>query len=443
MKMNVREAAFHSLLAVCKDGSYSNIIVSKTIQKQNFDDRDRRFYTELVYGTLRTLNYLDHIISTVSTRDIKKLDPVCLAILRCGLYQLFFMDKVPPSAACNEAVKTARRFGNAGMAKFVNALLRNSLRKKETFTVPTPAEDVILHLSLTYHQPTWLVRKWVKDFGREEATALCRYFDRVPDLCVRTNTTRTTREKLMTLFTQKGVPCRCALHAPEGIYLEKNPGIRTLTEIAGGLGMIQDEPSQLVAHVVAPQAGEVIFDVCAAPGGKTTHLAALGGSGCLVYGFDIYEHKLKLIKENARMLGLENIRTVLQDAVLLGHRYAAKADRVLVDAPCSGLGILRRKPDLRWRKRPEDLKALPPFQRQLLESAAKCVKPGGILVYSTCTINKEENGAVVDSFLAAHAEFKAVPIGNSLGFRQDTPYLCILPQRDGLDGFFIAKMQKA
>ena len=143
------------------------------------------------------------------------------------------------------------------------------------------------------------------------------------------------------------------------------------------------------------------------------------------------------------MLGLENIRTVLQDAVLLGRKYAAKADRVLVDAPCSGLGILRRKPDLRWRKRPEDLKALPPFQRQLLESAAKCVKPGGILVYSTCTINEEENGAVVDSFLAAHAEFKAVPVGDSLGFRQDTPYLCILPQRDGLDGFFIAKMQKA
>lgn len=440
--MDARTAAFHTLLAVCKDGAYSNIAVSQTIKKQKFDDRERRFYTELVYGTLRSLNYLDWIVNRLGTRRAEKLDPVCLAVLRIGLYQLFFMNRVPPSAACNEAVTAAKRFGNTGMSRFVNALLRGSLRRRDELVVPGPEDDLVMHLSLTYHQQAWLIRKWLKDFGEEETAALCRYFDTVPPLCIRANTNRISRAGLMERLRAHGFICRAAEHAPEGIYLDTNPGIHKLRIVAEGLELIQDEPSQLAAHIVGPQPGNIIFDLCAAPGGKATHLAALGGETCRVYAFDIYAHKLKLIEENAVRLGLKNIKVVLQDAEKIGSLYTDKADCVLVDAPCSGLGILRHKPDLRWRKRPEDIKPLPALQRRILESAAQCVKLGGTLVYSTCTINEEENGAVVGDFLQRHKEFEVIPVGTELGFSHDEPYLRILPQRDGLDGFFIAKLKK-
>ena len=440
--MNVREAAFHSLIAVCKDGAYSNIVVSKIIQKEKFTDRDRRFYTELVYGTLRSLNYVDYIIGILSSRKKNSLDPVCLAVLRMGLYQLFFMDKVPPSAACNEAVKLARRFGNEGMAKFVNALLRNSLRQKERLAIPTFDENPVLHLSLTWHQQSWLIEKWITEFGRDHTVILCRYFDTIPELCIRANTERIDREGLMQLLSEKGIPCRPAEHAPDGIYAEKNPGIHKLTEIADGLGLIQDEPSQLVAAIADPQEKTVIFDVCAAPGGKTTHLATLGTKSSTVYAFDIYEHKLKLIEDNVNRLGLKNVRTRLQDGTSVGEIYPEKADCVLVDAPCSGLGILRHKPDLRWRKTVEDLTVFPPLQKKILESAAKCVKPGGTLVYSTCTMNRAENEDIVNAFRISHKDFEVVPVGNAFGFSKDSDYLSILPQDDGLDGFFIAKLRR-
>ena len=438
--MNVREAAFRSLIAVCKDGAYSNIVVSKIIQKEKFADRDRRFYTELVYGTLRSLNYVDYIIGILSSRKKNSLDPVCLAVLRMGLYQLFFMDKVPPSAACNEAVKLARRFGNEGMAKFVNALLRNSLRQKERLAIPPFNENPVLHLSLTWHQQSWLIEKWITDFGPEHTVTLCRYFDTIPELCIRTNTERIDREGLMQLLSEKGIPCRPAEHAPDGIYAEKNPGIHKLTEIADGLGLIQDEPSQLVAAIADPQEKTVIFDVCAAPGGKTTHLATLGTKSSTVYAFDIYEHKLKLIEDNVNRLGLKNVRTRLQDGTSVGEIYPEKAD--CVDAPCSGLGILRHKPDLRWRKTAEDLTVFPPLQKKILESAAKCVKPGGTLVYSTCTMNRAENEDIVNAFRISHKDFEVVPVGNAFGFSKDSDYLSILPQDDGLDGFFIAKLRR-
>lgn len=440
--MNVRELAFHSLLAICKDEGYSNIVVSHTIQKHPMEDRDRRFYTELVYGTLRSLNYLDWIINNLSTRKLNKLDPVCLAIVRLGLYQIFGMSKVPDSAACNEAVKLARRFGNGGMAGFVNALLRNSIRQRNSLVIPSAEADLPLHLSLTYHQPKWLIKKWLTDYGTEGAEAICQYFETIPVLCLRANTTRISRDELLQRFRDRGLAARPATYAPEGIYLDDNPGIHTLKELQQGLAIIQDEPSQLVAHAVDPQPHEMIFDVCAAPGGKTTHLAELGGPSCIVYGGDIYDHKLKLIKDNAQRLGLSQVRPLLQNACTIGQSYAGQADRVLVDAPCSGLGVLRRKLDLRWRKKAADLRTLPALQMQILESASACVRPGGILVYSTCTMNDDENEKVVSHFLEKHPEFHAENIGSLCGLAKPGPYIQLLPQEDQLDGFFIARLRR-
>lgn len=440
--MNIRELAFHSLVTICKDDGYSNIVVSQTIQKYKLPDRDRRFYTELVYGTLRRLNFLDWIISKLSTRKVSKLDPVCLAILRLGLYQIFGMTKIPESAACNEAVKLANRFGNRGMAKFINAILRSSIRQRDEFTIPTLEENAVAHLALTYHQQNWLIRKWIADYGLDDAVAICKYFDSIPDLCLRTNTARISRDELLKQLQDQGFEAVPATYSPEGIYIKGTPAISSITALQAGLAIIQDEPSQLVAHVVEPKAGEIILDVCAAPGGKTTHLAALGGSTCTVYGGDVHDHKLKLIESNAKKLGLTNVRTMLQDGTTIGKRYANKADKVLVDAPCSGLGVLRRKLDLRWRKQPSDLETLPVLQRNILNSAAQCVKVGGILVYSTCTINDGENSAVVQAFLRDHPEFIAENAAPLCHVAQEGPFVQLLPQREHVDGFFIARLKR-
>lgn len=440
--MNIRELAFHSLVTICKDDGYSNIVVSQTIQKYKLPDRARRFYTELVYGTLRRLNFLDWIISKLSTRKVSKLDPVCLAILRLGLYQIFGMTKIPESAACNEAVKLANRFGNRGMAKFINAILRSSIRQRDEFTIPTLEENAVAHLALTYHQQNWLIRKWIADYGLDDAVAICKYFDSIPDLCLRTNTARISRDELLKQLQDQGFEAVPAAYSPEGIYIKGTPAISSITALQAGLAIIQDEPSQLVAHVVEPKAGEIILDVCAAPGGKTTHLAALGGSTCTVYGGDVHDHKLKLIESNAKKLGLINVRTMLQDGTTIGKRYANKADKVLVDAPCSGLGVLRRKLDLRWRKQPSDLETLPVLQRNILNSAAQCVKVGGILVYSTCTINDGENSAVVQAFLRDHPEFIAENAAPLCHVAQEGPFVQLLPQREHVDGFFIARLKR-
>lgn len=440
--MNVREIAYASLLEICKDNGYSNIIVSKTIKNRQFNDRDRRFYTELVYGTLRTLNYLDWIIGKLSTRRIAKLDPVCLVILRMGLYQIFGMTKIPQSAACNESVKLATKFGNRGMSKFVNGILRNAIRRSGEFTIPSIEEDALSHLSLTYHQQTWLVKKWIGEYGVKETEKLCQYFDSIPLLCLRTNTARITRDELMEEMKKDGWIVKKADHSPEGIYVENNLGIHRLRALQEGYAIIQDEPSQLVAHMVDPKPGDIVIDVCAAPGGKTTHLATLGGPTCSVYGADIYQHKLNLIADNAKSLGLRNVRPILQDGTKIGETFKERADCVLVDAPCSGLGVLRHKIDLRWRKQKKDVDALPDLQSRILESAAACVRPGGVLVYSTCTINKSENDAVVKRFLASHPEFTIENIGSACGFSKEGPCLTLLPQDDDLDGFFMARMRK-
>ena len=440
--MDIRNIALQSLIEICKDNGYSNIVVSQAIKRYHFPDRDRRFYTELVYGTVRQLNYLDWIIASLSKRKLKQLDPICLAILRMGLYQLFCLDKVPDSAACNESVKLARSRGNEGMAKFVNAILRNSIRQRNTLVIPSLEENPVLHISLHYHQPDWLVKIWLAEYGTDDTIKLCQYFEAIPELCVRTNTSKITRADLIKRFSAEGIEATPAKYAPEGIYLPNAPAISSIKPLAEGLCSIQDEPSMLVAHVLNPKEHDIIFDVCAAPGGKSTHLAALAGPKSTVYSFDIYEHKLKLIENGAHALDLKNIRVLLQNGCTIGDTHKEQADCVLVDAPCSGLGVLKRKLDLRWRKNVSDLKTLPKLQGQILASAAKCVKPGGTLVYSTCTMNNAENEEVVATFLKKNPEFHLENASDYCDLKKDGPYIKLLPQVDGLDGFFIARMVK-
>lgn len=441
--MNAREVALKIINTIDTNAAYANIALAKELGAQQLSDQDRRFVTELVYGTVKAGATLDWILEHYLSRSLKKVAPVIRNILRMGVYQLFFLSKVPASAACNQAVELTKKYGHAGTVKFVNAVLRNAARSPEKVVYPAMQDDPVRSLALRYFHPDWIVKRWIERLGAEEAEALCQINNATPPLSLRTNTLKLSRDKLLPVLAEEGVECEASRWTPEGILCYGYPALGSLQSLQQGLFQIQDESSMLVAHVVAPRAGEFILDVCSAPGGKSTHMAALMSNQGRIVAADVHEHKLALVQENAARLGIGIIETKVLDATKIGDLYAGQADRVLVDAPCSGLGVLRRKPDARWRKSPAMLKELPELQGQILHSAACCVKPDGILVYSTCTTEPEENTQVVDAFLQSHPEFVLEKTGNYLPqphSAQETVQLW--PQRDQVDGFFIARMKR-
>lgn len=438
-----RAAAVRVLYEVWEKGAYANVALVQEIRRAALSGMDRRFATELVYGAVKAGETLDWILRRYVTRPLKKMDPMIRNILRLGLYQIFYMDKVPPSAACNESVELAKKYSHAGAAKFVNAVLRTAVREPERARFPEGQGKNAEHLALRACHPLWMVKRWIQDFGYEEAEALCRFDNEQPPLSLRTNTLQGTREELLERLQQNGVTAEPSRWAPEGVLCTAHGSLDDLASLQQGFCQVQDESSMLVAHVLQPLSGEFIIDACSAPGGKTTHIAALmENQGHIVAG-DVHDHKLQRIQENAARLGIDIIETKCLDARKLGAVYPEQADRVLVDAPCSGLGVLRRKPDARWNKAPEALKELPKLQRDILEGAAAAVKPGGVLVYSTCTILAEENQDVVEAFLSRHQEFSLETAGAFLPVpRPGVVMVQLYPQRDGTDGFFIARMKK-
>ena len=439
-----RDTAVKILYEVHENGAYANVALPKELRRTELSDRDRRFVTELVYGTVKAGGTLDWILRRYVNRPLRKIEPRIRAVLRLGIYQLFYLDKVPASAACNTAVDLAKKYSNAGTAKFVNAVLRTAVREPEKAEFPSGKGHGVEELALKSQHPYWLVKRWVKKFGFHEAQNLCEFDNEEAPLSVRTNTLKNSREMLIQALQAGGAEAEASAWTPEGVILTKHGSLDALAPLQEGLCQVQDESSMLVAHVVAPQAGEFIIDCCSAPGGKATHMAALmKNQGCIVAG-DIYEHKLERIAENAVRLGINIIETKLMDARRVGTLYPEQADRVLVDAPCSGLGVLRRKPDARWNKTAAEIDALPALQLEILASAAQAVKKGGVLVYSTCTIEREENQDVVKAFLAAHPEFVLENTGDFLpGKKRAEKMVQLYPHIDGTDGFFIARMKKA
>lgn len=441
-KINARDVALKIINEVENAGAYANLALSKELGRQRLPDQDRRFVTELVYGTIKAGKTLDWMLSQYSARPLEQITPVILNILKMGLYQLFFLSKVPPSAACNEAVELAKKYGHSGTVKFVNGILRAATRQPEKGQYPDKELLPVEYLSLKYFHPMWLVKRWYERLGSEECEALCMANNQTPPLCLRTNTLKITRTELMKRLEGEGVTCEVSKWAPEGIICHEFPALNTLNTLREGLFQVQDESSMLVAHVVDPQPGELVLDTCSAPGGKSTHLAALMGNQGRIISGDIYAHKLKLVEENAERLGITMIETKEIDAINIDTHYEAMADRVLVDAPCSGLGVLRRRADSRWRKTAEQLAELPLLQTQILTSAARCVKPQGVLIYSTCTTEPEENEQVIKQFLQKHPEFKLQVTGAYLPKPTAETVVQLWPQRDGVDGFFIARMIK-
>jgi 16S rRNA (cytosine967-C5)-methyltransferase len=441
--VNAREVALRVINDVNNNGAYANVALAREFNRQELKEQDRRFVTELVYGTVKTGETLDWMISRYVNRTLNKIPPVILNVLRLGMYQLMFLTKVPASAACNQAVELAKKYGHPGTVKFVNAVLRNAARNPEKAEFPQKGKDTAQYLALKYYHPRWLIKRWLARLGEEATEQLCREDNLTPPLSLRTNTLKTNRSELMEILSADGVQADSSALTPEGIICHSFPALHSLSSLAQGLFQIQDESSMLVAHVLDPQPGEFVIDACAAPGGKSTHIAALMKNKGRVLSIDVYEHKLALIRENAKRLGIDIIEDKLMDATQLGSLVQEKADKVLVDAPCSGLGVLRRKPDSRWRKDEQMLRELPGLQRQILSSAAQCVKVGGTLVYSTCTTESEENRQVVDWFLReCRGEFVLQSAGSYLPEKRKEEMVQLWPHVDHVDGFFIARLAR-
>ena len=446
-EVSPREVALKVLYDIEKNDAYVNLSLKKKLNKTVLAKEDKALVTELVYGIIQHKTKIDYCIRLFSKIRLKKITTWIINILRLGVYQLLYLDRIPDSAACNESVKLAKKHGHAGSVKFVNGVLRSVARNKENITFPDEKKEPLLFLSTYYSHPGWLVQKWIEQYGYTFTKSLCEANNTPPPFTIRTNTLKTTPKKLMHILTEEGIYAAPTNNLSEAILLKKTGNIETVTAYRQGLFQVQDESSMLVSRVVDAQPGECVMDVCSAPGGKATHLAQLMNNQGKIIAWDIHAHKIDLIKKNAQRLGINIIETHVQDAAIYQKQWRGKVDRVLVDAPCSGLGIIRRKPDIKWNKQQEHLAEIIKIQIDILENVSKYVKVGGVLVYSTCTILSQENIEVVQAFLKKNPMFELEDISEFVagwGEKETVSkgYLQLLPHIDGTDGFFISRMKR-
>lgn len=419
------------------EGAYSNLALKEALHKAELSEVDKGFVTALVYGTIQRKITLDFYISQFSKIKLKKISKYILLILELGIYQLLFTDKVPQSAAVNESVKLAKRYGHASSAGYVNGILRSVVRCGGNLPEPKTERE---KLCIKYSFPMQLAEKWIAEFGAEFADGLMQAMNEPAPYTLRVNTLKTTAEEMLRAFPES---CR-GRYLAEAIYCRGFDAAKS-AEYKNGFVTVQDEAAMLAARVLAPKPGEVVMDMCAAPGGKTTHMAQLMENKGKILAFDIHEHKIALIEENAKRMGTGIISARCADASLFLSEYKNSADKILADVPCSGLGIIRRKPDIKLNR--ESIDELPKIQYNILKNAAGYLKCGGELVYSTCTIEKDENEAVIERFLDNNRDFERVDITELLPekLRKETArkgYITLYPNVDGTDGFFIAKVKR-
>ena len=445
IQINPREIAAEAMMEIMEEGAYNNMALRRLLRQNGaMPPKDRALVTEIVNGTLRNLYYIDHVLNQFSKTKTEKMKPWVLAVLRTAVYQIYFM-KTPNSAACNEAVTLIGVRGLVPLKGFVNGVLRTVGREKDNIVLPK--EGTAEFLSIQYSHPLWLIKMWIAYFGYEETQKLCQANNCPPDVTIRVNTLKIERDLLKKELEKSGATVTDGKIVPFALHLKKTADIGGLKTFKDGLFHVQDESSQLAVKVMDPQKGETILDLCAAPGGKSFTIAeSMENEGKLISG-DIYEHKMELISQGAERLGITIIEPRQQDATQWNEDYADAFDRVLVDAPCSGLGLMGKKPDIRMKKNGDEIDHLVPIQRQILENGAKYVKQGGILVYSTCTLCKKENEKNVEWFLKNHPDFVAEDITKFLPKEiwQETAekgYLTLLPHKSNTDGFFIAKMKR-
>jgi len=440
--MNSRELALKILLEYEKAESYSNLLLDSELKKVELSELDKAFVTKLVYGVIAYIRTLDYIISKMSKVRVKKISKPIINILRLGVYQIYYLDKVPNSAVVNESVKLAKKYGHQASANFVNALLRNVGKKqKDDFFVEI--KDQKGKLAVYYSYPDWVVDLFIEQYGIERTKDILKANEAELIDCIRVNTLKNTRGELLEKLDEFDVK---EGRTEDIIYTKDIKRLLMSNYFKEGLFTVQDEAPSLVGHIINPKEGDKILDICAAPGGKTTHLAQLSNDKAEITAFELHEHRCKLIENLCVRLGIKSIKVEQRDATIFDEKLIEKFDKIVADVPCSGLGVIRRKPDIKWNTKAEDIENLIKIQYQILSNAGKYLKKGGILIYSTCTNNRKENDDIVNRFLEENKEFEIGEINNiPEDFVKDVynkGMLELSPDKNNCDGFFICVLHR-
>lgn len=453
---NSRELALKILSRIESEKAYIGILLDAELRKSSFEPRDKALVTELVYGVVRWRKTLDWYLDQVCKKPVQKTHPWLRQILRLGGYQLLFLDKIPPSAAINESVKLAGKYSrklklSARTAKgFVNAVLRQLERSRDTLQLPGTLSDPIARLATTYSYPEWLVTRWVSRFGETEAEGICRINNQPPLMIIRVNNLKTSLPELQNTLTAKVQSAKALSGNLPGLVLFDHPPISELPGYRDGYFTVQNAASMLMALILDPQPGESILDACAGSGTKTTHIGELMKNQGRITAVDIHKGKLHRLREICQRLGITIVQTYCGDITTFSKDHFQKKqgfDRILVDAPCSGLGVLRRHPEAKWTQQESHIAELHHLQVRLLLHAASLLRPGGILVYSTCTTEPEENEEVIKKFLWNRKDFQ---IESPIPYLPDTlqhyltqeGFFRIDPPQQYFDGFFGARLSR-
>lgn len=443
--VNERELVLGILLEVAECDRYSHVVLRDVLEKyQYLEKKERAFITRVTEGTLEHMIELDYIIDQFSKVKVKKMKPVIRNILRSAVYQLKYMDTVPDSAVCNEAVKLTVKKGFGSLRGFVNGVLRNIARNLDQIVYPS---EPLERLSVCYSMPMWILELWKKTYGLDTIESMLKEFQKEKPLTIRCNLSQVTSEELKAHLKAEGVQVREHPYLPYAFLISGYDHLGELESFQRGEFSVQDISSMLVSEIADPKAGDFVLDVCAAPGGKALHMAEkLCGTGC-VEARDLTEYKVRLIRENIARSGLKNIRAVRQDALQADETAFGKAEIVIADLPCSGLGVLGKKTDLKYKATKEGTEELGRLQRQILSVVQNYVKPGGKLVYSTCTVNPAENIENVHWFLEQYPEFALADIRGNLceALKKDVEEEGCLQMLPGIhegDGFFLSCLKR-
>ncbi|HTL88415.1 MAG TPA: 16S rRNA (cytosine(967)-C(5))-methyltransferase [Leptolyngbya sp.] len=440
MTQNPRQLAFFALRAIQK-GAFADVAVDQALHRSDANVLDRRLFTELVYGTIRRQRTLNALIDQFAKQ--KDQPPDLRLVLQLGLYQLRYLDHIPASAAVDTSVELAKQNKLAGLTGVVNGILRQYLRsqailKADPLQLP---EDAIARIGILHSYPDWIVQTWWDQFGTENTEKLCEWMNRSPQIDLRINTLKTNIDQVESAMKAQNISVDRIPNVPNALRLASSSGaIQNLPGYTEGWWIVQDSSAQLVSYLVDPQPGETIADACAAPGGKAMHLAELMQDQGTVWAIDKTASRLKKLQQNLDRLSLSSIQILTADSRNV-PQLKGQCDRVLVDAPCSGLGTLNRHADARWRQTPQSAIELAQLQQDILTEAAYWVKPQGVLVYSTCTLNPVENEAVIETFLNHHANWSIEPFLPLADFANSKGWIKVLPYCHNMDGFFMVKLK--
>ena len=438
---NPRKIAMNALLSVNQNGGYSNIVIDSVLENSDMDSRDKAFASAIFYGVLERQITLDFIISKYSKTPMKKLSPTVLEALRIGLYQIFYMDKVPESAAVDQSVKLVKKSKDNRFSGFVNGILRSILRDGKEKCLECSG-DSTKKMSVEYSVPVWLCNHFKDSYGAEIAEGfLYSAFNR-PPITIKVNNIKISPNELKKLFSEKNIVSQSVDLCDDVLELSGAGAIEKLPEYGKGYFHVQDIASVLCCKTLSPNPGDRVLDLCAAPGGKSFTLAEMIQNKGEILSLDLYEHKIKLINDGAKRLGLDCISAKINDASIYNEKLGV-FDKVLCDLPCSGLGIIRRKPEIRY-KNDTILDIFPKIQYGILNNCVNYLKDGGILVYSTCTLNPLENGKICERFLKEHTDFEPMPVFTEIPRAIDEPNnnLTLFTHIHQTDGFFISAFRK-